>query len=76
MRNVIERLCTIRRERKVMDGVEFEQVTTPQDDQQRSSKEALTHCGCEWSLFHEINIPLILLQWRDVQTPAKRKCAL
>ncbi len=35
MRNVIEHLCTIRRERIVMAGVEFEKVTTPQADQQR-----------------------------------------
>ncbi len=34
MRNVIERLCTIRRERISMAGVEFEKVTTPQADQQ------------------------------------------
>jgi len=34
MRNVIERLCAIRRERHVMAGVEFEKITTPQADQQ------------------------------------------
>lgn len=35
MRNVIERLCAIRRENLVMAGVEFQKVTTPQADQQR-----------------------------------------
>jgi len=35
MRNVIERLCAIRRENLVMAGVEFQKITTPQADQQR-----------------------------------------
>ena len=35
MRNVIERLTAIRRERLVMAGVEFEKITTPQADQQK-----------------------------------------
>ena len=35
MRNVIERLCSIRRERIVMAKVEFQKITTPQADQQR-----------------------------------------
>jgi len=35
LRNVIERLTAIRRERIVMAGVEFEKITTPEDDQQR-----------------------------------------
>jgi len=34
MRNVIERLAAIRREKIAMAGVEFEKVTTPQADQQ------------------------------------------
>lgn len=35
MRNVIERLAAIRRERIAIDGVEFNKLTTPQEDQQR-----------------------------------------
>ncbi len=35
MSNVIERLCSIRRERISMAGVEFDKITSPQDDQQQ-----------------------------------------
>jgi hypothetical protein len=34
MRNVIERLAAIRREKIAMGTVEFEKVTTPEPDQQ------------------------------------------
>jgi hypothetical protein len=34
MRNVIERLAAIRREKIVMGAVEFQKVTTPEADQQ------------------------------------------
>jgi hypothetical protein len=34
MRNVIERLAAIRREKIAMGAVEFEKVTTPEPDQQ------------------------------------------
>ena len=35
LRNVIERLAAIRREKIVMAGVQFEKVTLPQSDQQK-----------------------------------------
>ena len=44
VRNVIERLAAIRREKIVMGAVEFEKVTTPEPDQQAIS--TISKCVC------------------------------